>query len=65
MFYYFDILPATKRINLDPRIADKIYQMPPSKDRQNLRSKTPVGFAEAVFQMYSKRKSKKSKKKQV
>lgn len=28
---------------------DRIHKCPPSKDRKNIRSKTPRGFAEAVF----------------
>lgn len=30
-------------------ITEKIWLMPPSKDRANKRSETPMGFAEAVF----------------
>ena len=33
---------------------DRIHKMPPSKARKNLRSATPMGFAEAVFQANAK-----------
>lgn len=45
-------MPGKKQIRVDPRIANKIHRMPPSPDRQNLRSKTPAGFASAVFEQY-------------
>lgn len=34
---------------------DRIHKAPPSADRANLRSATPMGFARAVFQANSKR----------
>ena len=46
-------MPSKKPIPQDPRIANKIHMMPPSKNRQNLRSKTPAGFARAVYEHYS------------
>ena len=33
---------------------EKIWRMPPSKDRGNLRSETPIGFAYAVYKEMSK-----------
>jgi hypothetical protein len=47
-------LPEKKPIECDPKIKNKIHFAPPSKDRQNIRSATPKGFAQAIFQMYSK-----------
>jgi hypothetical protein len=47
-------LPIPKPIKLDPRTCDRIHKMPPSADRQNMRSKTPTGFATAIFEHYSK-----------
>lgn len=46
-------LPPKIAIRRDPRIVDKIHRMPPSAERQNLRSQTPRGFARAVFEHYS------------
>lgn len=57
-------LPQKKPIALDPMTADRIWKMPPSPERQNLRSKTPEGFAQAVFEQHSvgKESQKKMKK---
>lgn len=46
------VLPIEKPIKLDPKIAQKIWRMPPSDDRRNLRSQTPKGFARAIFEKY-------------
>lgn len=35
---------------VEPTEGQKIWKMPPSEDRGRLRSKTPAGFARAVFQ---------------
>jgi hypothetical protein len=45
-------LPSKKPIALDPQTHDRIWKMGPSPERQNLRSKTPEGFARAVFETY-------------
>lgn len=45
-------LPPERRVELDPKIADKIHKMAPGPNRQNLRSQTPMGFAQAIFEMY-------------
>ena len=41
------VMPPKDRV--DPVLGSLIIKMPPSEDRQNLRSETPKGFAEAVF----------------
>lgn len=43
-------LPPKRPIELDPATRDRIWKMAPSADRQNERSKTPKGFARAVFE---------------
>lgn len=50
-------LPKKQPISLDPKTAQRIWRMPPSADRQNLRSKTPEGFARALFEEYSLEKN--------
>ncbi len=40
--------PEKKRV--EPIEGSKMHKMPPSADRANLRSETPMGFANAVFQ---------------
>ena len=40
-------VPVIKKPSVNPD--DRIHKMPPSKDRANLRSATPMGFANAVF----------------
>ena len=47
-------LPEKKAILLDKKTADRIWKMPPSAERQNLRSKTPQGFARAVFETHGR-----------
>lgn len=44
---YGFIMPAIKRV--EPVLGSKMHKLPPSDDRQNLRSATPKGFANAVF----------------
>jgi len=41
---------------VEPTEGQKIWKMPPSKDRGRLRSKTPAGFAKAVYQWNGKLK---------
>ena len=43
-------LPPKKAIPLDKKTSERIWRMAPSAERQNLRSKTPLGFAQAVFE---------------
>lgn len=45
-------LPKLKPIDLDPKTADRIHKMPPSAERQNERSKTPLGYAQAIFETH-------------
>jgi len=40
-------IPSIKKPSQNPD--NRIHRMPPSKDRANLRSATPMGFANAVF----------------
>jgi len=46
------VMPKEKRIALDPKTKDKIHKMAPSKERQNLRSQTPMGFATAIYESF-------------
>ncbi len=48
-------LPTHKEIKLDPHTADRIWKMGPGPERQNLRSKTPMGYAQAVFEAHDPR----------
>ncbi len=41
------VMPPKDRV--EPVLGSLIIKMPPSEDRQSLRSETPKGFAEAVF----------------
>jgi hypothetical protein len=41
------VMPKKRRV--EPTEGMKLYWLPPSKDRANLRSVTPAGFARAVF----------------
>jgi hypothetical protein len=47
------ILPHKKPIKLDAKTHDRIHKMPPSTERANMRSLTPTGYAQALFEMYS------------
>jgi len=38
-----------EKVPVKPTLGMKLYWLPPSKERANLRSQTPPGFAEAVF----------------
>ena len=42
------VMPEPKR--LDPSDGSRMHLIPPGPDRQNLRSATPAGFAQAVFE---------------
>jgi hypothetical protein len=51
------LMPAKQALGLGPlfdekpvKIDDRIHRMPPSEERGNLRSVTPMGFARAVFE---------------
>lgn len=44
------VMPGKKPIELDPDTHDRIHKMPPGPERANLRSQTPKGFAQAVFE---------------
>lgn len=43
-------MPLPTRTTPPPEVAQKIWLMPPSEERANLRSETPPGFAKAVFE---------------
>lgn len=42
--------PEKRKIKLNARTAERIWRMPPSAERQNERSITPLGFSVAVFE---------------
>lgn len=42
------VMPPKNRV--EPTEGSKMHKLPPSADRQNLRSATPMGFARAVFE---------------
>jgi len=44
------VMPEEKRAEELGDPDDRIHKCPPSKDRANIRSKTPAGFARAVFE---------------
>ena len=48
-------MPPRKRV--PPREGSRFHRLPPSDDRANLRSATPMGFAQAVFEANSGAKS--------
>jgi hypothetical protein len=48
------LMPAKNRV--DPTEGSKMHLLPPSKDRANIRSETPMGFARAVFRANFNRK---------
>ena len=39
----------TDRKEIEPVLGSKMHLIPPSKERANLRSKTPEGFAKAFY----------------
>ena len=41
-------MPEKHRV--EPTEGSKMHLLPPSEDRANLRSATPMGFAQAVFE---------------
>lgn len=41
-------MPAKNRV--EPTEGSKMHNIPPSADRANIRSETPMGFARAVFE---------------
>ena len=47
-------LPEKKPIPLDVKTSKRIWLMPPGPERQNLRSQTPKGFSQAIFEKFSK-----------
>jgi hypothetical protein len=47
------VMPPVDKV--EPKQGSKMHLMPPSEDRANLRSATPMGFAQAVFEANSKR----------
>lgn len=38
---------------IEPVDGSRMHLLPPSEDRANLRSRTPIGFAQAVFEANS------------
>lgn len=50
-------VPVPERTREPGGVTQKIWLMPPSDDRANLRSVTPNGFARAVFQSFHKTKA--------
>lgn len=49
------VMPKPKAVK--PAHGSKMHRLPPSKDRANLRSETPKGFARAVFEANRKARS--------
>lgn len=43
-------MPKPIHNEMPPGVTEKIWLMPPTEDRANLRSETPPGFAKAVFE---------------
>jgi hypothetical protein len=50
------VLPQKKKIEIDANTGNRIHMMGPSSERANLRSETPKGFAQAIFEMYNNKK---------
>lgn len=44
------VMPDPRRIHDLPEPDDRIFRLPPSEDRGDIRSATPMGFARAVFE---------------
>ena len=42
------VMPPKNRV--EPTLGSKMHRLPPSPDRANLRSETPMGFARAVYE---------------
>lgn len=55
-------MPEKKVVEIHPKLKNKIHYMSPGPERQNKRSATPMGFAQAVFNHYGKKKRKRIKK---
>lgn len=49
-------MPIPERTQEPEGVTAKIWLMPPSEDRANLRAETPIGFARAVFRAFHKEK---------
>lgn len=49
------VMPPKQHAEPPPDVTQKIWTMPPSEDRADLRSETPPGFARAVFQANAER----------
>lgn len=47
-------MPTPERLQAPENVSQKIWLMPPSPERANLRSATPMGFANAVFHAFHK-----------
>ena len=47
-------MPSANKLSGIGEPDNRIHLMPPSKDRKNLRSATPQGFANAVFNANAK-----------
>lgn len=45
------IMPEPKKV--EPVLGSKMHKIPPGPERQNLRSVTPMGFAQAVYEANS------------
>jgi len=43
------VMPPKRRV--EPTMGSRIHLMPPSPDRGHLRSVTPMGFAQAVYEV--------------
>ena len=52
------VMPQKKIVGIHPTLKNKIHYMSPGPERQNKRSATPMGFAQAIFSKYGKKQKK-------
>jgi hypothetical protein len=43
-------MPTPRPIPVNPKTGNRIHMAAPSEDRANIRSATPVGFSQAVYE---------------
>ena len=52
-------MPEKNPVDIHPKLKNKIHYMVPGPERQNKRSATPMGFAQAIFDSYGKNNKRK------